>query len=63
MSRVFVVVKVLAPDLAMELSAERFRREITMAARLQHPNIVPVLSSGQAGGLPWYTMPFVTGES
>lgn len=56
MSRVFVaheaalqravVVKVLPPDLASELSAERFRREIQLAARLQHPHIVPVLTSG-----------------
>jgi len=56
MSRVFVaretslgrdvVVKVLPPELAGELSAERFRREIQLAARLQHPHIVPVLSAG-----------------
>src|SRR5262249_36871854 len=73
MSRVFVahdnalerdiVVKVLAPDLAVELSTERFRREITTAARLQHPNIAPLLSAGDANGLAWYTMPFVKGES
>ena len=73
MSRVFVamekalhrqvVIKVLAPELAATLSAERFRREIGLAARLQHPNIVPLLSSGLAGSHLYYTMPFVDGES
>jgi serine/threonine-protein kinase len=73
MSRVFVamdrqlgrqiVVKVLPPEVAAELSAERFRREIQLAARLQHPHIVPLLSSGEVGGLPYFTMPFVEGES
>ena len=58
-----VVVKVLAPELAQGLSAERFTREVRLAARLQHPNIVPVLTAGDAGGLPYYTMPFVRGES
>ena len=58
-----VVVKVLAPDLAQELSAERFAREIQISARLQHPNIVPVLAAGAAGGVPYYTMPYVDGES
>ena len=73
MSRVFVardtargreiVIKVLAPELAGSVSSERFRREIELAARLQHPNIVPLLSAGEAQGLPYYTMPFVAGES
>ena len=73
MSRVFVaretalgrdiVIKVLAPELAGSVSGERFRREIELAARLQHPNIVPLLSAGEAHGLPYYTMPFVAGES
>jgi eukaryotic-like serine/threonine-protein kinase len=73
MSRVFlareaaldrrVVVKVLAPHLAAGLSAERFRREIQVAARLQHPHIVPLLTAGQAGDVLFYTMPFVEGES
>ena len=58
-----VVVKVLAPDLARELSAERFAREIRLSARLQHPNVVPVLAAGVAGGLPYYTMPYVEGDS
>jgi serine/threonine protein kinase/dienelactone hydrolase len=73
MSRVFVaeesalgrrvVVKVLSPDLAAAVSVERFNREIVLAARLQHPHIVPLLMAGDAGGLPWFTMPFVEGES
>src|SRR5688500_6502752 len=73
MSRVFageevalgrkVAVKVLAPELAAGVSAERFQREIKLAAQLQHPNIVPVLTTGVAAGLPYYTMPFVAGLS
>jgi eukaryotic-like serine/threonine-protein kinase len=58
-----VVVKVLSPELAAGVSVERFRREIMLAAKLQHPHVVPVLSSGDANGLPWFTMPFVEGES
>ena len=59
-----VVVKVLSPETAEGMSAERFTREIRLAAALQHPHIVPVLTAGQtADGLPYYTMPFVTGES
>ena len=73
MSRVFiaeetslgrkVVVKVLPPDLAASVNVERFRREIQLAAQLQHPHIVPVLSAGISDGLPYYTMPLVQGES
>jgi TolB-like protein/Flp pilus assembly protein TadD len=58
-----VVVKVIAPELAEGLSAERFSREVRLAARLQQANIVPVLSTGTAAGLPYYTMPYVRGES
>jgi serine/threonine-protein kinase len=59
-----VVVKVLAPELAQALSAERFAREIRLAARLQEPHIVPVLAAGTTvDGLPWYAMPYVEGES
>ncbi|HKY96922.1 MAG TPA: protein kinase [Gemmatimonadaceae bacterium] len=58
-----VAVKVLAPELAAGVSAERFNREIKLAAQLQHPNIVPVLTTGIAAGLPYYTMPFVDGLS
>ncbi len=73
MSRVFlaeevrlrrkVVVKVLTPELAAGVSADRFEREIVLAAQLAHPSIVPVLTAGEANGLPYYTMPFVDGES
>src|SRR5688572_16636017 len=58
-----VVVKVIAPELTEGLSAERFTREVRLAARLQQANVVPVLSAGDAGGVPYYTMPFVRGES
>lgn len=58
-----VVIKVLAPDLAEGLSQERFRRETHLAAQLQHPHLVPVLNAGDAGGLPWFAMPYVAGES
>ena len=71
MSRIFVadevalgrmvVVKVISPDLADGVSAERFTREVQLAARLQQANIVPVLSAGTAAGMPYYTMPFVDG--
>ena len=58
-----VAIKVLRQDLAADLSIERFRREILFAARLQHPHIVPVLTAGEIAGLPYYTMPYVSGES
>ncbi|MBA3579151.1 MAG: protein kinase [Gemmatimonadaceae bacterium] len=58
-----VVLKVLAPDLAEGISAERFAREIEVAARLQQANIVPVLTTGQIGAAPYYTMPFIAGQS
>jgi eukaryotic-like serine/threonine-protein kinase len=73
MSRVFVaedaalgrrvVVKVLPAELSGGVSLARFQREIALAARLQHPHIVSVLSAGDIDGLPYYTMPFVSGES
>ena len=73
MSRVFVatdtalsrkvVVKVLPPDLAAGVNRDRFRREIQLAAQLQHPHIVPLLSAGEHGELLYYTMPFIEGES
>jgi tetratricopeptide (TPR) repeat protein/tRNA A-37 threonylcarbamoyl transferase component Bud32 len=58
-----VVVKMLSPELAAGVSVERFKREIQLAAALQHPHVVPVLAAGDAGGLPWFTMPYVEGES
>ena len=58
-----VALKVLEPELAASLGAERFQREIKLAARLQHPHILSVYDSGRAGDLLWFTMPFVEGES
>ncbi|HEY7635344.1 MAG TPA: protein kinase [Gemmatimonadales bacterium] len=58
-----VALKVLHPELAATLGPERFQREIEMAARLQHPHILPVHDSGEAAGQLWFTMPFVEGES
>jgi tetratricopeptide (TPR) repeat protein/tRNA A-37 threonylcarbamoyl transferase component Bud32/TolB-like protein len=58
-----VVIKVLAPELLAGVSVERFNREVLLAARLQHPHIVPVLGAGDANGLPWFSMPYVEGES
>ena len=73
MSRVFVAterrlgrrvaVKVLPPELGAAVSVERFRREIQLAASLQHPHIVPLLTAGEAGGLLYYTMPLIEGET
>ncbi|MEP7000942.1 MAG: hypothetical protein ABI969_10730 [bacterium] len=73
MSRVFlaeetrfhrrVVIKVLLPELAAELNTARFEREISVAATLQQPQIVPVITAGDVNGLPWYSMPFEEGES
>ncbi len=73
MSRVFVanevrlsrkvVVKVLNPILVQGLNAERFEREILLVASLQQANIVPVLATGEVDGIPYYTMPYVEGES
>src|SRR5258705_4806908 len=73
MSRVFlaedvrlgrrVVVKLLSPELGAGVSADRFEREMRLAARRQHPHIVPLLTAGDVGGLPYYTMPFVAGAS
>ncbi|MEO6056598.1 MAG: protein kinase [Gemmatimonadales bacterium] len=65
-----VAVKVLRPELAIAIGGERFFREIEIAARLQHPHILPLLDSGilearpgDPGGRPYYVMPFVEGES
>src|SRR4029079_18919540 len=73
MSRVFlateralnrdVVVKVLPPDLAAGVNRDRFRREIQVAAQLQHPHIVPLHAAGSHGDLLYFTMPFIQGES
>ncbi len=58
-----VALKILHPDLAATLGSERFQREVKLASKLQHPHILSVYDSGDAGGQLWYTMPFVQGES
>jgi serine/threonine-protein kinase len=58
-----VAVKVLLPELAKSIGAERFLREIEVTAGLTHPNILPLLDSGEADGLLFYVMPFIEGES
>jgi serine/threonine-protein kinase len=58
-----VALKVLHPEIAAGLGTERFLREIRLTARLQHPHILPVFDSGAFAGQPWYTMPYVRGES
>src|SRR5437764_10843939 len=58
-----VAIKVLRPERAAAVGHERFLREIEIAAKLQHPHILPVYDSGQADGLLYYVMPFVEGES
>jgi|HubBroStandDraft_2_1064218.scaffolds.fasta_scaffold03319_5 tetratricopeptide (TPR) repeat protein len=73
MSRVFVateaslgrrvVVKILPQEMGEGVSADRFKREITLAAQLQHAHIVPLLAAGEIAGLPYYTMPMVDGQS
>jgi eukaryotic-like serine/threonine-protein kinase len=73
MSRVFVaedvrlgrpvVIKVLPAEFAAGVNVDRFEREVRLAARLQHPHIVPLLAAGSAGDIPYYVMPFVEGES
>jgi tetratricopeptide (TPR) repeat protein len=73
MSRVFaatetafgrrVVIKVLPAELGASVNVERFKREIQVAANLQHPHIVPVLTAGEMGDVPFYTMPYIDGQS
>ena len=73
MSRVFlatetelgrkVVIKVLPPEMGAGVNVERFRREIQLAASLQHPHIVPLLTAGASDDLLYYMMPFIQGQS
>jgi TolB-like protein/tetratricopeptide (TPR) repeat protein len=58
-----VALKVLKPDLAAALGTDRFLHEVRVTAALQHPHILPLFDSGETNGLPWYVMPYVTGES
>ncbi len=73
MSRVFlaeetrlgrkVVIKVLPPEMGAGVNVERFEREIRLAAKLQHPHIVPLLTAGSHDDLLYYVMPYIEGES
>lgn len=73
MSRVFlaeetrlgrrVVVKVLPAEMSLGIPADRFEREVRVAASLQHPHLVPVLNAGAAGDVVYYVMPYIEGES
>jgi len=73
MSRVFlaeeiqlgrkVVIKVLPPEMSADVNKERFQREIKLAASLQHPHIVPLLTAGSEHDLLYYVMPYIDGES
>src|SRR3989441_4948825 len=58
-----VALKVLHPELAASLGPDRFLREIKLAARLNHPHILPLYDSGEAQGFLYYVMPYVEGES
>ena len=58
-----VALKVLKPELAAVVGAERFLAEITTTANLQHPHILPLFDSGEADGFVFYVMPYVEGES
>jgi eukaryotic-like serine/threonine-protein kinase len=58
-----VAIKVLRPDVAQSIGAERFLREITIAARLSHPHIVPLIDSGESDGLLYYVSPYLRGGS
>lgn len=58
-----VVIKLLPPEYASELSAARFQREVTLTAHLQHPHILPILCAGSRDGLLYYVTPYVDGES
>ena len=57
-----VAIKVLRPELANSVAAERFLREIQIAAKLQHPNILSLHDCGEADGLLYYVMPYMEGE-
>ena len=58
-----VAIKVLDPELSTHLLRERFIREVDVASKLSHPHIVPIFAAGEAGGLFYYVMPYIEGES
>ena len=58
-----VAIKVLLPDVAVALGAERFKREIGIATKFSHPHVLPLYDSGEADGSLFYVMPYIEGES
>ena len=58
-----VAIKVLHPELAVSVAADRFLREIRYASQLNHPHIAPLIDSGETDYLLWFVMPFVAGET
>lgn len=58
-----VALKVLRPDVAAAMGVERFQREVTLTAALQHPHILPLFDSGESAGFLYYVTPYVDGES
>jgi serine/threonine protein kinase len=58
-----VVIKILPPELTSHMMAARFKREAEVTAHLQHPHILPIITAGEKGGLLYYIMPFIHGES
>ncbi|HMG00807.1 MAG TPA: serine/threonine-protein kinase, partial [Gemmatimonadaceae bacterium] len=58
-----VVIKILPPELTSNMMAARFKREAEVTAHLQHPHILPIITAGEKGGLLYYIMPFIHGES
>jgi serine/threonine-protein kinase len=58
-----VAIKILRPDVAAVLGVDRFLTEISIASKLNHPHILPLLDSGKANGLPFYVMPYTDGET
>ena len=58
-----VAIKVLEPSISSRLLYERFIREVELSSRLNHPHIVPIFAAGEAGGLLYYVMPYIEGES
>jgi serine/threonine-protein kinase len=58
-----IVVKVLPPEMAAQIDLDRFEQEIRVAAKLQHPHIVPLITAGSRDGLLFYAMPYIEGES
>jgi tetratricopeptide (TPR) repeat protein/TolB-like protein len=58
-----VAIKVLEPDISTRLLYDRFIREVELSSRLNHPHIVPIFAAGEAGGLLYYVMPYIEGES